>query len=93
MPKQPEPPPAPAPVPDLLSYPNLESLIEQATPAEVESFFEELKRGLAQLKGPKAEQAKKVTVAIQATDELFRLLLEVRAKLEADKGVAVKGRK
>ena len=40
---------------------------------------------LGSLKGPKAEQGKKVGKAIERTEELLSYLLQVREKLEADR--------
>lgn len=78
--------PPPAVTPPAPSYPAIEALVERATPDELAGFFEPLKQGLANLKGPKAEQAKKIQTAIGATEELLRHLLETRARLEAEKG-------
>ncbi len=69
---------APAP-----SYPAIEALVERATPDELEGFFSEIKDGLGQLKGPKAEQAKKIQAAIASTEELLRHLLQTRESLAA----------
>lgn len=78
-------PPA-AILPPAPSYPAIEALVERASPDELVGFFEPVKQGLANLKGPKAEQAKKIQTAIGATEELLRHLLETRAQLEAEKG-------
>lgn len=78
-------PPAP-------SYPAIESFIEQATAEEVQSLFNPIKEGLAALKGPKAEQGKKVQAAIASADELLAALLETRERLIAE-SQGNKGRK
>jgi hypothetical protein len=65
-------------------YPSIEAFIEQASPEEVSSFFSSLKDGLAVLKGPRVEMAKKISGAIQAVEELLFQLLEIRAKLGAE---------
>ena len=86
--KQPAPVAEPLPTP---SFPAIESFIERATPDEVQSLFTPVKNELANLKGPKAEQAKKVQAAIARTEELLSVLLETRERLVAEsKG---KGRK
>lgn len=66
-------------------YPAIESYIEHATAGEVAALFEPLKTGLGELKGPKAEQGKKIAKAIERTEELLSYLLQVREKLEADR--------
>ncbi|HEX8818939.1 MAG TPA: hypothetical protein VF794_03365 [Archangium sp.] len=85
---------APAPVEEPLptpSFPAIESFIERASAEEVQSLFSPVKNELANLKGPKAEQAKKVQTAISRTEELLGVLLETRERLVAEsKG---KGRK
>ena len=64
-------------------YPAIEGFIERATAEEIAELFGPLKAGLAALKGPRADQAKKVGKAIQKTEELLSHLLQVREKLEA----------
>ena len=66
------------------SFPAIESFIERATPEEVQSLFAPVKNELANLKGPKAEQAKKAQVAIARTEELLGVLLETRERLVAE---------
>lgn len=91
----PSPKPAPTPAPEALptpSYPTIESFIEQATPEEVQGLFASVKQGLADLKGPKVEQAKKVQAAISRTEELLGILLDTRERLLAETK-ASKGRK
>ncbi len=73
------------------SFPAIESFIERASAEEVQSLFSPAKKELANLKGPKAEQAKKAQTAIARTEELLGVLLETRERLVAEsKG---KGRK
>jgi hypothetical protein len=86
--------PAPAPALELPtpSFPAIESFIERATPEEVQSLFTPVKNELANLKGPKVEQAKKVQAAISRTEELLAMLLETRERLMAESKSA-KGRK
>jgi hypothetical protein len=73
------------------SFPAIESFIERASAEEVQSLFTPVKNELANLKGPKAEQAKKAQTAIARTEELLGVLLETRERLVAEsKG---KGRK
>jgi hypothetical protein len=67
------------------SYPVLEGFVEKATAADIAKTFKDLKDQLAGLKGPKAEQGKKVGKAIERTEELLSYLLQVREKLEADR--------
>lgn len=88
MPTPPQATPA-APEP---MYPAVEGFIEKATPDEVNGLFSSIKQGLDGLKGPKAEQSKKVRVALERTEELLHHLIEVREKLTAEKKGA-KGRK
>ncbi len=66
-------------------YPVIESFVEQASPEDVGQFFASLKEGLQGLKGPRADQAKKVQVAIDRTEELLAHLLQVREKIEEDR--------
>lgn len=75
----------PADAPDSL-YPVIESFIENATPEEVQGVFTSMREGLAALKGPRAEQAKKVERAIEQTESLLRHLLSVRERLEREPG-------
>lgn len=81
--KQTAQPPPPADNEPL--YPAIEGFIEKATADEIAGLFGPLKDGLAGLKGPRADQAKKVGKAIQKTEELLSHLLQVREKLEADR--------
>lgn len=84
--------PNPTQTPDLDStaasdsaYPAIESFIERATKEEISELFDPLKAGLSALKGPRADQAKKVHKAIEKTEELLSHLLQVREKLEAER--------
>lgn len=77
-----QPPPAPDNEP---LYPAIEGFIEKATADEITQLFSPLKEGLMGLKGPRADQAKKVGKAIEKTEELLSHLLQVREKLEADR--------
>ena len=86
--QQPAPVAEPLPAP---SFPAIESFIERATAEEVQSVFTPVKNGLAQLKGPKAEQAKKVQAAISRAEELLGVLLDTRERLVAES--KSKGRK
>jgi hypothetical protein len=83
MPPSKQQPPAPEPLPTP-SYPAIESFIESATTEEVQALFTPIKEGLGALKGPKAEQGKKVQTALANADELLGLLLETRERLIAE---------
>jgi len=78
-----------APSPPEPMYPAIEGFIERASPQDIAQLFAPLKEGLAALKGPKAEQSKKISVALTRTEELLAHLVEVREKLIAES----KGRK
>ena len=80
----PEAEPLPTP-----SYPAIESFIERATAEEIQSLFNPIKEGLDALKGPKAEQGKKIQTALSSAEELLGILLETRERLIAES----KGRK
>ena len=71
------------------SYPAIEGFIERATADSITQTFSGLREQLGGLKGPRADQGKKVTKAVDRTEELLSYLLQVREKLEADR----KGRK
>lgn len=86
--QQPAPVAEPLPTP---SFPAIESFIESASAEEVRSLFTPMKNELANLKGPKAEHAKKVHAAISRTEELLGVLLETRERLVAE--AKSKGRK
>jgi hypothetical protein len=74
-------------------YPAIEGFIEGAKAGDITSLFAPIKDGLATLKGPRAEQGKKVGKAIERTEELLSYLLEVREKIEADRKGGARGRK
>lgn len=84
--------PARPPLPEP-SYPTIEAFIEKANAADISSAFQDLKAQLDGMKGPKAEQAKKIQKAIDRTEELLSYLLQVREKLEADRKGKGGGRK
>jgi hypothetical protein len=86
--KQPESPPEPGPL-----YPTLEGLIEKASADELADAFTQLKADLAALKGPRAEQGKKVLKAVERTEELLSYLLQVREKIQADRKGGARGRR
>lgn len=75
--------PAPEPLPTP-SYPAIESFIERASAEEVQALFNPIKEGLAALKGPRADQGKKVQIALASADELLGILLETRERLIAE---------
>ena len=74
-------------------YPSIEAFIETATAEEIGSFFGSIKDGLGTLKGPRAENGKKVGKAIERTEELLTFLLQVREKIEQDRGSGGSGQK
>lgn len=76
-------PPEPLPAP---SYPLLEAFVETVPAEEAVTVFADVREALEELKGPRAEQGKKVRVALDTADELIQLLLNVRSELEAEKG-------
>lgn len=82
MPAQPEPAVEPLPTP---SYPTVEAFVESATPGDLETSFASLREALGTLKGPRAEQGKKVETALRAAEELLQLLLGIRQQLEEEK--------
>lgn len=67
-----------------LAYPVIESFVEHATPDDVNTLFSRIRDGLTTLKGPRADQAKKVNAAIDRTEELLCQLLDVRERLLAE---------
>ena len=75
----------PPPPQDASVYPAIESFIEYANADEIGALLNPLKAELATLKGPKAEQAKKVSKAIERTEELLSYLVQVRERLEAER--------
>lgn len=78
--------------PDSL-YPTIEAFIETASADEIGSFFASIKDGLAGLKGPRAEQGKRVGKAIERTEELLTFLLQVREKIEEERKTGAGGRR
>jgi hypothetical protein len=87
MPSKPLLPPPPEPM-----YPVLETLIERATPEELDQFFAEVRTGLEGVKGAKGEHARKARAALDAAQELLGYLLQIREKLSEAKS-AGKARK
>ena len=85
MPSQPRGVEASAEEPAEPVYPNIEAFIEYAGPPEIEHAFAPIKEALHALKGPKAEHAKKIRLALQRAEELLQHLLSVRERLEAAK--------
>lgn len=75
----------PWPVPE---YPTLEGYIEVATEEHVPAVFADLKTQLQSLKGPRAEQGKKVEKALEHAERMFFYLIQVREKIriEGEKG-------
>ncbi|MGV3621074.1 MAG: hypothetical protein ACO1OB_09670 [Archangium sp.] len=67
------------------SYPAIEGYIETQAAADIARTIQGLKDQLASLKGPRAEQAKKVGKAIERTEELLSYLMQVKEKLESDR--------
>lgn len=91
------PPPKPQQAPEAEplptpSYPAIESFIERASPDEIQSLFSPIKEGLEALKGPKAEQGKKIQAALSSAEELLGILVETRERLIAE-NKGGKGRK
>ncbi len=84
---------APAPAAQEPLYPGIEGFIESATGDQVAGLYKPVSDALADLKGPKADQAKKIGKAIARTEELLSYLLQVREKLEADRKGGGKGRR
>lgn len=76
-----EPNRAPLPQPE---YPAISVFVDIAQPADVESTFAPLKTALADLKGPRAEQGKKVYKALERTSELLLHLIQVREKIASE---------
>lgn len=82
-------PPEPLPAP---SYPLLEAFVETIPAEEAAAVFADVRDALDGLKGPRAEQGKKIRVALDTADELIQLLLNVRNELEAEQGKKGGGR-
>ncbi len=82
-----------APPPTDSLYPSIEAFIEFATSDDIGALFAPIREGLGTLKGPRAEQGKKVSKAIDRTEELLSYLLQVREKIEAErKGGSPRGK-
>jgi hypothetical protein len=71
-------------------YPEVEALVEKATEEDISSRFEELRTALNELKGPRAEQGKKVRKALDRAEELFLHLLGIRQNLSPQPGTSRK---
>lgn len=78
--EEPSRPPLPQP-----EYPAIATFVDAAQKADIEALFGDLREGLAALKGPKAEQAKKVSKALERTEELMSHLLQVREKIASER--------
>jgi hypothetical protein len=74
-------------------YPSIEAFIETATADEIGAFFGSIKDGLGTLKGPRAENGKKVGKAIERTEELLTFLLQVREKIEEERKGGARGQR
>jgi hypothetical protein len=74
--------PAALPTP---SYPAIEAFVEVALPDAVAQAFADLHTHLVALKGPRAEHGKKVSKAIERTQELLNFLLQLREKIEEER--------
>jgi hypothetical protein len=86
MPPKPLLPPPPEP-----KYPALETLIERATAEDLDRFFGDVREALSSLKGAKGEHAKRARAGLEAAEELFGFLLQVREKMtEPEKSVKPK---
>jgi hypothetical protein len=73
------PPRQPMPQPE---YPVIAAFVDVAQTEDVEALFGNVVRGLQELKGQKAEQAKKVSKALERVEELMSHLIQVREKIE-----------
>lgn len=73
-----QPPPEP-------NYPAIEGFIETATAEDIQATFKGLGDELADLKGPRAQQGKKIAKAIERTEELLNYLLQVREKIKNER--------
>ena len=74
-------------------YPVIEAFVEKAEADDVGKLFDRIRDGLKDVKGPRADHAKKVKVAIERAEELLGHLIQVREKLEAQRKGGAKGRK
>ncbi|MBE2250966.1 MAG: hypothetical protein IAE78_15620 [Myxococcus sp.] len=77
-----EPTRIPMPQPE---YPVIATFVDAAQQADIDNLFSDVREGLAALKGPKAEQAKKVAKALERTEELMSHLLQVREKIASER--------
>lgn len=75
--------PAPEPLP-APSYPTVEAFVETGLAEDVPQIFGDVREALGELKGPRADQAKKIHLALDAAVELFQMLFGIRAELEAE---------
>ncbi len=78
--EEPARPPLPQP-----EYPAIATFVDAAQKDDVDGLFQALKDGLGTMKGPKADQAKKVSKAIERTEELMSHLLQVREKIASER--------
>lgn len=79
--------PTAVPAPQEPQYPVIEAFIEQASSEDIDQLFQPIREALEGLKGTRAEQGRKVQVALERTEELLSHLLQVREKLgETKKG-------
>jgi len=83
MPKSNPQPAAVAPEP---LYPAIEDFVGTASSDEVAALFQSIKDGLKGAKGPKADQTKKIGAAIDRTEDLLSFLLQIREKIQAERG-------
>lgn len=74
-------------------YPHIEQFIETASAADIDGLFTSIRDGLKAVKGPRADQAKKVDKAIQRAEELLSHLLEVRESIEKGRGKSAGSKK
>lgn len=78
--EEPSRPPMPQP-----EYPAIATFVDKAEKADIEALFQPVKDGLTAMKGPKADQGKKVSKAIERTEELLSHLLQVREKIASER--------
>lgn len=74
---------APEPLPSP-SYPLLEAFVETVPADEAQAVFADVREALESLKGPRAEQGRKIRTALDTAEELIQLLLNVRGELEEE---------
>lgn len=75
--------PAPEPLP-APSYPTLEAFVETGLAEDAAHLYSDVREALGTLKGPRADQARKIEAALNATEELMQMLFGLRAELEAE---------